>query len=107
MTTRTTLADTIDGSHDTQYAPWVWRLTPTGRGALFVQHCTPDCEVPESACACFEAQQQSTLTAGALRTAYRQARDVGALCCPEPENFCAEDADQVLQRALYSQLVFG
>ena len=43
MTTRTTLAEAIDGSHDTQYAPWIWRLTPTHRGALLVQHCTPEC----------------------------------------------------------------
>lgn len=107
MTTRTTLAEAIDGSHDTQYAPWIWRLTPTHRGALLVQHCTPECEVPESACACFEAQHQIALVARSLRTAYRQARDAGALCCPEPENFCAEDADQVLQRALYGRLVFG
>jgi len=53
--TRPNLAAALDGSHDTQYAPWVWELTPVGRGALQVHHCTPACEVPETACVCFEA----------------------------------------------------
>lgn len=107
MSNRITLAEAIDGSHDTQYAPWVWGLTPVGRGALHVQHCLPDCEAPDSPCACLEAQHASTLTAASLRTAFLAARTARALCCPDPQNFCAEDADQVLQRALYGGTVFG
>ncbi|RGE19073.1 hypothetical protein [Leucobacter sp. wl10] len=107
MSNRTSLAEAIDGSHDVQYAPWVWGIECLGRGALRVRHCTPDCDDPAGVCPCYRAKHATILTATRLRAVFTQARGTRALCCPDPDNFCAEDADQILQRALYGELVFG
>lgn len=104
----TQIAAAIEGSFAVPYAPWVWNVALDDTGGMTVDHCDAACNEPSSECACYVAGNQSTFTATEVNAAYEDLAHARArLCCPHPGNFCAEDADQILQHLLYGRPVFG
>ena len=104
----TGLAAAIEGSFAVPYAPWVWNVALDDTGGMTVAHCDAACIEPAAECACYVQGNQSTFTAADVNAAYEHlAQWKARLCCPDPGNFCAEDADQILQHMIYGRTIFG
>lgn len=97
----------LENSTEYRYAPWIHQVTTNPRGAIAVIHCAKECDYPGDNCECSPEENTTTATSREIRTAYTAATLAGALCCTKPENFCAEDADQILQRLAYGKTIFG
>lgn len=74
-----------------------------GGHGLNVAHCVASCPEPTS-CTCEEITH---FTPHQLVDAYCIVLEYAQFCCPVLDNFCAQDADLVLQIALYQEIVFG
>jgi len=105
MAKRITFAAAIHDAHDPERHPWVYATAPVEGGhVLMVAHCRKDCPEP-TACGC---EEQTRLDWETLSTLYVQAVGADVLCCGRDiENWCAQDADTMLQAALWGELVFG
>ena len=105
MTKRITFATALEDSHDPDQHPWVYALEVTDRGhGLNVAHCIETCTEPAT-CDC---EEQTYLDHETLATLYVQAVGADALCCGRDiEQWCAQDADTILQIALWEALIFG
>lgn len=88
------------------YSPWWVDLDEYGRGNLRVKcwdHEVSERHIDE---ATGEGVKVVNVTGRQLYAAHVAAALDGALCCAG-EPYCAEDADQVLQRAAYGRTVYG
>lgn len=105
MAKRITFAAAIHDAHDPERHPWVYATGTTGGGhVLLVAHCVKDCSEPAT-CDC---EEQTCIEQKTLSTLYVQAVGADALCCGRDiENWCAQDADTILQIALWGEMVFG
>ncbi len=94
-----------DAGMTRSWAPWWLDIEPGGRGELQVTHWedVPERDIDEATGA---GVSRSRITSAALRAAREAAEDAGATCCPRGW-YCAEDADQILQRAVYGRTVWG
>ena len=102
---RITFAVALHEAKDTERRPWVYASDPVDHGhGLMVAHCVKDCPEPAT-CGC---EEQTYLDHGTLSTLYVQAVGADALCCGRDiEQWCAQDADTILQIALWGEVVFG
>lgn len=104
----TTIAEAIEGSFAVPYAPWVWQININEVGDMTIAHCREECIEPSAECQCYTDANTTTVNATQVSDAYAYvAARPRRLCCPDPDNFCAEDADQILQHLLYGRVVFG
>lgn len=102
---RITFAYAIHDAHDTKAHPWVYATdASTGGGhTLLVAHCAADCEEPTS-CAC---EEQTELAQPVLSELFIQAVAAGVLSSRDIEQWNADDANLILQIALYGEIIFG
>lgn len=100
-----TFASAIDAAHDPERHPWVYATGTTGGGhVLLAAHCVEDCPEPAT-CDC---EEQTHIEQKTLAELYVMAVGADALCCGRAiEDWCAADADLILQIALWGRQVFG
>ena len=105
MSPAVSFAAALDGSHDPERHRWIYATSVTDGGhSLLVAHCVKECPEPWD-CGC---EEQDKLTQPQLAELYIQAVAADALCCGKDiESWCAQDADTILQIALYGEMIFG
>lgn len=104
----TQIAEAIEGSFAIPYAPWVWQIVLSDNDDMTISHCRVECPEPSAECQCYLDGNTTTVDATRISYTYERVASLPRrLCCPDPDNFCAEDADQILQNLLYGQTVFG
>lgn len=100
MSRATDLLDTYPSIY-----PWWVSLKPAHRGHVTAVTTDPDDDTAD--------QIEHHITAHAVHAAYRELQRLGALCCGETmrtgdyTNACSNDADLILQRAAFGQVVYG
>ena len=100
---RITFAWAILEAHDTDKHPHVYALQwAAGGHALDAAHCVEACPSPGD-CDCAEITH---LSWQAITDTYLLAREHGALCHLDLEDFCADDANMLLQVAIWGSIQF-
>ena len=102
-----TIAAQIDGAGMwSGYSPWWVELRVRAHGALEVTYWDGDLHEHEIDPETGEGVLTRVVTSAELRAAREAAEAEGVMCC-DRGYWCASDADQVLQRAVYGLTVWG
>lgn len=100
---RITFAHAIALVHDTETNAHVYALEEVAGGhALNAAHCVAECQTPGD-CECAEVTH---LSWQGITDTWLLAREHDALCHRDLEEFCAADANALLQVAIYGTINF-